>query len=113
MTKKSEIELVDSFIQQAPRDSYVGAMLRHIRPQIEADIRSDFIPQPDLAFIERDIVSARERLAELQKQQATVAQEIAHQRSLQASIYNRLTECQRDLNSTMAAIVNTLRNFSK
>ena len=48
MTKSQEIELLKTLIGQVPRDSYLASTLRHLAPQFEQDIRSDFLTLPDL-----------------------------------------------------------------
>jgi predicted nuclease with TOPRIM domain len=92
MKKADEIYLLDSLIQQTPKNSYLRTMLDHMRVQFESDIRSDFSTLPDFAEIEREAVALRTRQAELVKLNETVAQQIRDMRSRQAMMHNRLRQ---------------------
>lgn len=113
MTKDAELKTLDSFIENCPRDSYLGSLLRHLRPQFEADMRSDFETLPDLAALERERIEARQRVKELLAHQEKIRQEILGQRAAQAAIYEYLNEAKSKVFSIAASLETVVNNFHK
>lgn len=95
MRKQQEIELLDTLIQQTPRNSYLRSMLEHLRPQFESDIRSDFETMPNLVEMER------ERLK--------VAGEI-RSRQLQLSALETKVQCLRAERGRLVGALNSLEH---
>jgi hypothetical protein len=51
MTKNEELNALADFIGRLPEDSYLKPMLARMQPDIERDIRSDFVPDPYPALL--------------------------------------------------------------
>jgi predicted nucleic acid-binding Zn-ribbon protein len=111
MKKADEIYLLDSLIQQTPKNSYLRTMLDHMRVQFESDIRSDFSTLPDFRQIEREAVELRKRNDELEKQKADVEREIRAQREQQASMYRRLEALKKEAVEFAAAMERAVNTF--
>ena len=79
MTKQSELEALREFIARLPEDSYLRPWLSSVLPEIECDIRSDFVLSPSLAQTRRQCVAeladARAEAAEIVKRGTAEAAE--------------------------------------
>ena len=69
MNKSQEIAKIDSLISHLGKESYLGQSIADQREQIIADIRSDIMP---LQFSSLRAIHS-EKLAEIEKQSATIA----------------------------------------
>jgi hypothetical protein len=61
LTKTAELEMLRECIARLGPDSYAGPVLSYLLPQIEADMRSDIIPEIDLRAMHRECMEAREK----------------------------------------------------
>jgi hypothetical protein len=100
MRKADEITLLDTLIQQTPRNSYLRSMLDHLRPQFESDIRSDFSTLPDIALLESEGVALVEQNAKLKRLNADVA-------------FNRVKALKDEVMQAGAMLESALDNFTK
>jgi hypothetical protein len=106
MRKADEITLLDTLIQQTPRNSYLRSMLDHLRPQFESDIRSDFSTLPDIALLESEGVA-------LVRLNADVAKQLQDQRRTQAYMFNRVKALKDEVMQAGAMLESALDNFTK
>jgi hypothetical protein len=113
MRKQQEIELLDTLIQQTPRNSYLRSMLEHLRPQFESDIRSDFSTLPDVAALEREGLALTERNRQLHRLNADVEKQIRDQRQQQGYLYSRIKTLKDEVVQAGTMLETTLKNFTK
>jgi hypothetical protein len=113
MRKADEITLLDTLIQQTPRNSYLRSMLDHLRPQFESDIRSDFSTLPDIALLESEGVALVEQNAKLKRLNADVAKQLQDQRRTQAYMFNRVKALKDEVMQAGAMLESALDNFTK
>jgi hypothetical protein len=111
MRKADEITLLDTLIQQTPRNSYLRSMLDHLRPQF--DIRSDFSTLPDIALLESEGVALVEQNAKLKRLNADVAKQLQDQRRTQAYMFNRVKALKDEVMQAGAMLESALDNFTK
>lgn len=113
MRKDQEIELLDTLIQNTPRNSYLRSMLEHLKPQFMQDIRSDFSTLPDIASLEREALALTERNRQLLRIKDDIEKDIRELRTLQSGIVNRLVTAKNDLNSIDERIGRIVQKFNK
>lgn len=113
MTKQAEIELLESLVQQTPRNSYLRSLLQYLQPQFQQDIRSDFSTLPDLRTLEHNAYEAEQVVLNLRKLQEKVRQEILEQRKIQSVLYNQLMDLKRGAFEAAASAETAINNFHK
>lgn len=113
MRKQQEIELLDTMIQQTPRNSYLRSMLEHLRPQFQADIRSDFSTLPDIAELEREVASWSSRNKQLQEINRKMEQQTAQASETLKRAYARIAQLKAEVIEAGRVLENALNTFTK
>lgn len=67
MTKSDELDLLKRFVEKMPEQGYVATFIRHMLPQLEQDMRSDFFTLPDLREMRDEVKQHEEALRDLKR----------------------------------------------
>jgi uncharacterized membrane protein len=80
MTKSDELDLLKQFAARMPKHGYVGPFLNRMLPQLENDMRCDIETIPDVAGIQREVLTLRASVKEEQRQLDAKRRELAELR---------------------------------
>jgi len=99
MTKKQELSVLDKAIAELGKDSYLGPWLASVRANVDADMRSDFVPM----LLPRD---AERMVAEMLEEARGKVRDL--QANAQAKASKLVTEANNDAAVVRARLVREL-----
>lgn len=106
MTKSEEIETLKTIVKNLPKRSYLAELFKHIVPQFERDVRSDFLTLPDINAIEHDLLQFQDQVKReaaqvnaLLRQKAALVDELSSLRCTEREVKARLEPLRNILNS--------------
>lgn len=102
MTKAKEIELLQKMIAEAPVDSYLRALLTHVRPQFESDIRSDFLTQPSVEEYQKELDDATAEVRQLTNEASELRGKIGRLQLDLKDLRTVATGCREEITLAMA-----------
>jgi hypothetical protein len=102
MTKAEEIQAVKDFTASLPKDSYLRPWLESSLPEIEADIRSDFMVSPSITAARKEC----QRMIDAEKQDCQVLRQNAEQEATRI-----ITRANQQADGIRTRLYQNLRSF--
>jgi chromosome segregation ATPase len=109
MTKSEEIETLKTIVKNLPKRSYLAELFKHIVPQFERDVRSDFLTLPDIKAIEHDLLQFQDQVKReaaqvnaLIRQRQELVNEISELKYRESQIKDRLASVKNLINNALA-----------